>query len=140
MNEVLLTSEYNYEINKCVLVQGDIHSVWAYVIDITDNKDEIEFEGFVCSRGTLIADNSEIEKYINHDQSFAPPLLTEYKNEYSIINDLTESDIKIDWKDDIVKILIKGTEYLKMDLETKISYSKGISKSGPYGIPLENKI
>ncbi|RCS28225.1 hypothetical protein DUT90_01195 [Polaribacter sp. WD7] len=137
MDEALLQSEYNYEMNKCVLVQGDIHSVWAYVIDITDNRDEIEFDGFICSRGTLIDNSNEIEAYINHDQGYAPPLLSEYKNEYSIINDLIENDIKIDWKDNIVRILIKGIEYLKMDLDTKMSYAKGISKSGAYGIPLK---
>ncbi|WP_232124628.1 hypothetical protein [Tenacibaculum finnmarkense] len=118
-------------------MQGDIHSVWAYVIDITDNKDEIEFDGFICSRGTLIQNKEEIGTYINDDQGYAPPLLIEYKNEFSIINDLIESDIKIDWKDNIVRVYMKGIEYLLMDLDTKKSYSKGISKSGPYGIPLE---
>ncbi len=135
--EALFESKYDYEMKKCVLVQGDIHSVWAYVIDITDNKDEIEFDGFICSRGTLIDDSNEIEAFINHNQGYAPPLLSEYKNEYSIINDLVGSDIKIDWKHNIIRIFIKGIEYLKMDLETKISYSKGISKNGAYGIPLK---
>src|SRR5690606_12792820 len=115
----------------------DIHTVWAYVIDITNNKDEIEFDGFICSRGTIIQTKDEIEAYINDDQGFAPPLLAEYKNEYSIVNDLVESDIKIDWKHNIVRIFIKGIEYLLMDLDSKKSYSKGISKSGSYGIPLK---
>lgn len=132
----LLESRYDYEMNKCVLVQGDIHSVWAYVIDITDNKDEIEFDGFICSRGTLILDEDEIEKYINDDQGYAPPLLTEYKNEFSIMYDLVESDISIDWENNIVRIFMKGIEYLVMDIDAQKSYSKGISKSGPYGFPL----
>lgn len=136
-SKALLKSEYDYELNKCILVQGDTHSVWAYVIDITDHKDEIEFDGFICSRGTIVQTKDEIEAYINDDQGFAPPLLTEYKNEHSVIKNLTETDIEIHWNKNIVRVFIKGVEYLKMELETKKSYSKGISKSGPYGIPLK---
>ena len=135
--EVLLESKYNYDINKCVLVQGDIHSVWAYIIDITNNKDEIEFDGFVCSRGTLIENSEEIETYINDDRGYAPPLLKEYSNKYSVIRNLEVTDIKIDWNDNIVRILIKGEEYLKMNVNSKKAFSKGISKYGPYGYPMK---
>ncbi|MCF1192029.1 hypothetical protein LRR18_10585 [Mangrovimonas sp. AS39] len=136
-SKVFLKSKYDYELNKCILVQGDIHSVWAYVIDITDNKDEIEFDGFICSRGTIIQTKDEIETYINDDQGFAPPLLGDYKNKHSVIKDLVEANIEIEWNNHIVRVLVKGIEYLIMDLKTKKSFSKSISKSGPYGMPLK---
>ena len=136
-SKALLKSRYDYELNKCILVQGDIHTVWAYVIDITDNKDKIEFDGFICSRGTIVQTKDKIELYINDNQGFAPPLLAEYKNEHSVIKDLSETNIEIHWEKNIVQVFIKGIEYLKMDLESKMSYSKGISKSGAYGIPLK---
>ncbi|MCK7591175.1 hypothetical protein M0G43_11365 [Subsaxibacter sp. CAU 1640] len=114
---------------QILIIEEDDYSVWCYILD--KNKSEIEFSGFLCSVGDPTKTNLDLNKI--KDSGLPPPLIAKYANEYSYSKNLKESDISIKWFETKVEIFIKGEKYLLMDLEDKISYSKGLSMDGPYG-------
>ncbi len=128
--EIYIT-EYNKLENRNLVIDSDQHSIWAYVLD---SENRIEFDGFICSRGTLVDTSSNVKEFIEND--FQPPLTKNIANEFSIQSEIKNEDIKIFWNDNLIRILINETEFLKMDTLNKKSYSKAVSESGPYGIPL----
>lgn len=136
MTEIYLTKLIENG-NREIVVEGDEHSIWTYVINHEDVSNGIELDGFVCSRGTLLHDSKEVEKYIESD--FAPPLMKEYSNKYSIQRDIEDRDIEISWSGNLISIDLKGVEFLVMDLKKRQSFSKSVVKIGPYGIPIGQK-
>ena len=133
---IIYLQEYNSRSDRHLIIDGDIHSAWVYLINKSSTGQVIEFDGFLCSRGTLIKTSNQIKEYI--DNSFQPPLLEKFSNQYCIQADLKEQDITIDWQDEIIKILIKSEVFLIMDIKDQKSFSKSISAVGPYGYPLNN--
>ena len=120
--------------SKCQLViQGDDHSVYAYFLN---NSGEVEFDGFLCSRGTLVESSEEVRNFIENSQN--PPLTKSFANEFSIHEELVADDISIDWQKNIIRISIKQIEYLIFDLVNKKAYSKSIKYDGPYGLRIED--
>jgi hypothetical protein len=136
MTEIYLTKLIENG-SREIVVEGDDHSIWTYVISHNDERKGIEFDGFVCSRGTMVLDSEEVKKYIDSD--FAPPLMKEYSNEYSIQREIEGKDIEISWCGDYVSVILKGVEFLVMDLKKQQSFSKSTIKIGPYGIPIDQK-
>lgn len=132
MKEEIFISDFNYELNKNLVIEGDENSVWAYIVDNSSEELLIELDGFLCSRGKLIESTSEAKQFVK--KGFAPPLHREFANEFSIHKNITSDEISILWEELRVKVLIKNETYLILDLENKISYSKSISKNGPYGM------
>lgn len=130
----IFISEINDQINKALVIDGDQHTVWAYCMEMINDEQELLFNGFLCSRGTIVNKSEDVKRYIGND--LQPPLLETYTNEYSIHNSIVNSDFQIEWKSEVVKVYINQTLYLIMDMKNRISYSKSINQEGPYGIPI----
>ena len=64
--------------------------------------------------------------------------MKEYQNEFSIQEELTDDDFRIEWQSNSekIEIYIKEKLYLIMDLENKVGYSQSTSSEGPYGQPI----
>ena len=133
MSEIYI-SKINEEQNREIVVEGDNHSIWAYVLLQSEESFEIEFDGFVCSRGTILESSKDIKKYIN--KVISAPLIKKYSNEFSIQRGIENENIEIDWKGNVISVKLSGIEFLIMDINNKKSYSKSTSKKGPYGIPI----
>ncbi len=129
--EPIFLSQFNSELDRHLVIEGDEFAVWAYILNSAE--DNIEIDGFLCSRGLILDALKEVETYI--EKGMAPPLSKEYANEFSIHAELETEDITVAWEADSVFILIKGEEYLELDLTEKKSYSKAIAMAGPYGEP-----
>jgi hypothetical protein len=136
MNKIYL-SKTNNEQNREVIVEGDDHSVWAYVLKHSDESIGLEFDGFVCSRGTLVENSKEIKGFI--DKAISPPLLKKYSNEFSIQKSIENENIVIEWNGNEIKVKLNGIDFLIMDIKNQKSYSKATSENGPYGIPILEK-
>ena len=134
MKGEIFISDFNEEVNKTLVVEGDEHTIWAYVLNSLDGQNNIEFQGFLCSRGTLVEEESEIGDYI--DQGFAPPLLRSFSNEYSVQEEITANNISIFWDKEKVGVLVDEVTYLILDYTNKVAYSKGVLEESPYGRPL----
>lgn len=130
-DQIFITST-DFESDRTLLIEEDENSVWAYLLK--PDKEGIDFDGFVCAvknPKTLPEEPIDVTK-----NGFAPALTSAFSNKYSFIKKLRKHDIKIVWKDTSVSVNIKDEVYLIMNLNTKTSYSKAVSKSGPYGEPL----
>ena len=132
--EKIFISQMIEELDKSIIIEEDENSIWAYLM----NKDFklIEFDGFLCSiqPPTDSYDKKDIQKK-------PPPLINEYANEFSYLPTIRGDQIRIetDIENQLVKIMISNDLYLRLDLEAKKSYSKGLSKDGPYGLTLNEK-
>jgi hypothetical protein len=139
--EEIFISEINERINRAIVIEGDEHTVWAYCMKLVDEEKELLFDGFICSRGTIVDKSEEVRNFISND--YQPPLMDEYKNDFSIHESITNEDFRIKWENDsIIKIFMNEILYLVMDLKSQQAYSKSIKKQGPYGkqiIEYENK-
>lgn len=135
-HEEILVSEINEELNKAVVIDGDQHTVWAYCMEMINDEQELLFDGFLCSRGTIVSDSKEVQNYIENE--LQPPLMEGYKNKYSIHAAIVNDDFKIKWERNTIRVYINETLYLIMNMKNRISYSKSITKEGPYGKPISN--
>ncbi len=117
---------------KSLVIEGDDHSVLAYIVN--SEKGEILFDGFVCSRGTIVDSSAEIKEFI--DNGIAPPLLAEYENRYSVQPYITNDSILIELTDTNIKVYLDETVFTDLDLVSGTSYSKAVQKDGPYGLAL----
>ena len=133
MNDTIYISQHINSINKDIVIEGDKHSVWAYLLD-PENENQIVLDGFICSKGTIVDSMEIIKDFIS--EGFAPPLCKDFINDYSIRNDLKEDDIQILISKDSIDIRIADVKYLSMDFNKLKSYSKAISNAGPYGFPI----
>lgn len=128
----LYLSNYSQELDRVVVVEGDEHSVWAYVL--TPDQKGIDFDGFLCSRGTLAKNSEEIKSYM--EAGCAPPLFAELSTESAIQEDLQTEDIQILWEEQAANIFIRQELFLVMDIATKTAYSKAVKEDSPYGMVL----
>ena len=127
-------SEILEDPNLVVIVEGNEYSVFAYIMKNSNTEPIILQDGFLCSRGTILQSASEIQEYIKNGVS--PPLISEFSNDYSVVEKISNESINIAFENNMVKIYINEDLYLKMDINTGISFSKALSKEGPYGRPL----
>lgn len=134
--EEIFISDVNMQIARTIVVEGDQHTIWAYCMEMVNEEQEFLFDGFICSRGTLVFDSKAVKNFI--DKGLSPPLMERYKNEYSICESVSNDDFEIQWEIEkqLVKIFLNEVLYLIMDLKNACSYSKSILKEGPYGIPI----
>lgn len=130
----IFVSEINRELNRAIVIDGDQHTVWAYCMEMINDEQELLFDGFLCSRGTIVTESEEVQNYIKN--GLQPPLMEEYKNEFSIHSAIINDDFKTKWDRNTIKVYINETLYLVMNMKDQISYSKSIIKEGPYGEPI----
>lgn len=132
-HEEIFLSEVNEHLERAIVIDGDQHTIWAYCLKKVNDKQELLFDGFICSRGTVVKNSQEVKNFIDND--LQPPLMDKYVNEYSIHQSLCSEDFKIEWNNAsyMIKIFINDILYLVMDINKGISYSKSILKEGPYG-------
>lgn len=130
LNETPLFIESNDDASgKTLIVEEDQYSIWAYIL--TDQKDGIDFDGFLCSR--IDPMKHKIDPISVTDQGGAPPIFPPYSNEFSFVAEVNRKDVEIRWGRTQVEVYLKGVKYLVMDFENKKSYSKAIGKDGPFG-------
>ena len=120
--------------NLIIIVEGNEYSVFAYIMKNSSAEPIIQQDGFLCSRGTILQSASEVLEYVKN--GFSPPLISEFSNDYSVVEKISNKNINIVFENNMVKIYINEDLYLKMDIDKGISYSKALSKEGPYGRPL----
>ncbi|WP_299439794.1 hypothetical protein [uncultured Aquimarina sp.] len=114
---------------RTLMIEEDEYSVWVYVLN--SDKQGIDFDGFLCS--VVDPESIKISPKEATKNGNAPPLTTTFANKYSYIKNLKSKDIKIYWKQNRIEIKLKKEMYLIMDLESKTSYSKALSKDCYYG-------
>lgn len=131
MSKEIFIAEFNPNESRHLIIESDKHSVWAYVLN---SENQIEFEGFICSLGTLVDSTLDIERFINNE--LQPPLSKNAANEFSIQKGIQKTDFKIDWCNNLINIYINEVIFAIMDTLNQKCYSKSISESGAYGIPL----
>ncbi len=131
--ENLYLSEYLEEIEKHIVIEGDEHTIYAYLLN-NDAENTIILSGFVCSRGTLVDSLEAVETYL--EKGFAPVLAKPFANEFSVEKEVKAEDIDIDFEDNAITVTINHIIFLVIDLEQGKSFSLGLAEEGPYGFPL----
>lgn len=129
MNENIYKSDSFGDFN--IVVEGDEHSIWAYVFEKVEEEYQLLCEGFICSRGLLVETNEDVKSYIEKD--FQPPLMKEYAAENAVQKDLASSDITISIATQEIMIEMKNIPFLKIVFDDLKPLSKALSKDGPYG-------
>lgn len=120
---------------RTLMIEEDDYSVWVYILK--PNMEGVDFDGFLCAivdPQFLKIDPREATKNGN-----ATPLTSNYSNQYSYIRDISSKDINVYWKQDSIEIKLKKETYLIMDLKTKVSYSKALSRDCYYGNTLHRE-
>lgn len=130
--EDIYLSDFNQKLNRVVVVEGDQHSIWAYLLK--EDQKGIDFEGFLCSRGTMIQNSDEIQQYM--EAGMAPPLFQALANEFSVQEAIENKDITIIWKNQAANIFINEVLFLILDTENRVAYSKAVAEDSPYGLVL----
>ena len=135
--EEIFVSAINERLERAIIIDGDEHSVYAYCMKMIGDEQELMFHGFICSRGTVVNLSKDVGMFINQD--LQPPLMEEYRNEYSVGESILNEDFRIEWeeKEKVIKVFLSDVLYLIMDMESQTSYSKSVSKEGPYGRPID---
>jgi hypothetical protein len=113
-----------------LIIESDDFSIWAYLMD-SENENNIILDGFICSLGKVLDSTAEVKDYI--EKGYAPPISKDFLNDFTIQNDITEKDIDIKVDSKGISIYIRDLKFLEMDLINLYSFSRSISKSGPYG-------
>ena len=135
MSADIYLSYHLAEINRTLVIDGDGFSVYAFLLK--DDEESIDFDGFICSTGTLVENETEVKRFIQEGNQ--PPLMKKYANELSVVEDIKAEDIDVEVLDDeTLAVSIRGRQYMLMDLAEKQSYSIAVSEDGPYGYMLMN--
>ncbi len=119
---------------RSLIIEGDAYSVWAYLLLNREDGHEIEMEGFICSRGTVLESDDQVMDFIRNGLS--TPLVKEYQSEFSVQKNISNEDFSVEWSDEVITIQLKEEVFLIMDLIRNIACSKSVSKKGIYGTPL----
>ncbi len=117
-----------------MIIEEDDYSIWTYLTD-SENENRVVMDGFICSTGTIVKKSSDALEFIN--KGYAPPISEDFMNSFSIQKDLQAQDFRIEMFDNKVIVFIKGTSFVILDFINSKSYSRSVSKPGPYGLPIE---
>ncbi|MBQ4819060.1 hypothetical protein [Aquimarina sp. MMG016] len=134
VNENIFISYTDPKSNRTIMIEEDDCSVWCHLLQ--KDKEGIDFDGFLCS----VIDPKLLDVNIDDilELGNTPPLSKAFSNKHSYVKNLRKKDIKIYWEEDQITITIRKETYLVMNLKEKTSYSKAISKDGPYGKSLQD--
>lgn len=134
MSADLYMSYHLAEIGRTLVIEGDGFSAWVYLLQ--EDDETIDFSGFLCSLGTLVESDADVERFLQEGNQ--PPLLKEFANEFSVVEDVVAEDIVVDMlNEENLTVSLRGQQYLLLDIEEKQSYSIAVSQDGPYGFKLE---
>ncbi|WP_405369818.1 hypothetical protein [Nonlabens sp. Asnod2-A12] len=136
MNEEIYISDSFGDFN--VVVEGDEHSLWAYVFENVNEEYQILCDGFICSRGLIVQSNEDVKTYI--EKGSQPPLMEEYASTVAVQENLSPTDISISINMVEIIVEVKNIPFLKIDFEHLKPYSKAVSKDGPYGFAWREEI
>ena len=121
------------EINRTLVIDGDGFSIWVYLLQ--EDDESIDFSGFLCSMGTVVDSDAEVERFLQEGNQ--PPLQKEFENEYSVVGEVVPEDISVEVLDsENLTVSVKGRQYLLLDLAERQSYSIAVAEDGPYGYKL----
>ena len=130
-DKIFMTST-DAESGRTLMIEEDEYSIWAYILK--PNMEGVDFDGFLCA---IVDPNSlNIHPEDATKNGNGTPLTAHYSNQYSYMRNVSSKDIHIYWKQDQIEIKLKKEIYLIMDLKTKASYSKALSKDCYYGYTL----
>lgn len=142
MQEVSVNSERNTDTiflkdtdpvsGRTLMIEEDAHNIWAYML--SPDKAEIDFEGFLCT----VVDPHKSDINYQEISKADGPISANLTNSYTYIKNIKKKHITIHWKKKHVVILIKNKVHLVMDMNTKTSYSKGLSEDCTYGKVLQD--
>ncbi len=123
----IFLKETDSNTSRTIIIEEDKYNVWVYLLSI--DKQEIDFDGFLCAVVNPLKVNGNNDKVSKKETA----LPIKFANKYSWVKNLKREHIKIDWQKNMVKIWIKDKVYLVMNMNTKTSYSKALSKDCDYG-------
>lgn len=130
MSAELYLSYHLATLKKTMVIEGDGFSVWAYLLQ--EDEETIDFSCFLCATGSLVESSTDVERFL--EEGNQPPLMQEFANEYSVVENLQAEDIGVEPQDAVtISVSIRGKEYLRIDTASKTSYSLAVAKDGPYG-------
>ncbi|AHM58326.1 hypothetical protein D770_00250 [Flammeovirgaceae bacterium 311] len=133
MDADLYLSFHLAEIGRTLVIDGDGFSVYAFLLK--EDEETIDFDGFLCSTGTLVDNEAEVGRYIQEGNQ--PPLMKQYANEFSVVKDLKAEEVGVEVLDqETLAVSIRGKQYLLLDSAEKQAYSIAVSEDGPYGYVL----
>lgn len=128
----LYLSDYNQALDRVLVIDGDEHSVWAYILG--EDQQSIAFNGFLCSRGNLVESPDEIQQYL--EKGMNPPLLKLLANEHAVQKEVSAENISILWDDESANVFINQELFLVMNIAAQTAYSKVVLEDSPYGLVL----
>ncbi|WP_224999208.1 hypothetical protein [Cesiribacter sp. SM1] len=133
MDTDLYLSFHLAEIGRTLVIDGDGFSVYAFLLK--EDDESIDFDGFLCSTGTLVENEAEVARFIQEGNQ--PPLMKQYANEHSVVKDLKADEVGVEVLDDeTLAVSIRGKQYLLLDIAEKQSYTIAVTEDGPYGYVL----
>ncbi len=130
-NKIFFT-ETDPKSNRTLIIEEDEYAVWTHML--SDNKEEVDFEGFLCTVVNPDTFYVDSEKVIKKDK----PLPIAFANPYSFVKNLRKKDISVQWQKNCATILIKDKVYLIMDMNTRTAYSKALSTDCEFGKRLDS--
>lgn len=131
--KIFLTSTHTNS-GRTLMIEEEAYTLWAYLL--RPDKGGVDFDGFICSVVDPLGENINPQEITKGKRD--APLPAIFANRYSYIKNIKKKDIKIHWQEDNVTVLIKKKRYLIMDLNTRVSYSKGLAKDCDYGKQLKD--
>jgi len=131
MAEDIFISSYDSSSDHHLIIEGDAESVWAYLV--SGDGQTILTHGFVCS---LVQPIDELPEPV--DKRKPPPLIKRFASTQSVIPDLREEQISVEWTDQQANVFIDNTLFLVMEIDTRRARCRAISMPGRYGFPLED--
>jgi hypothetical protein len=133
MDTDLYLSFHLAEIGRTLVIDGDGFSVYAFLLK--EDDETIDFDGFLCSTGTLVENEAEVARFIQEGNQ--PPLMKQFANEYSVVTDLKADEVGVEVLDeDTLAVSIRGKQYLLLDIAEKQSYTIAVTEDSPYGYVL----
>lgn len=136
MNADLYLSYHLATQEKTLVIEGDGFSVWAYLLQ--EDEETIDFSCFLCATGPLVEGSADVERFL--EEGNQPPLMQDFANEYSVVENLHTEDISVEPLDaETISVSIRGKEYLRIDTANKSSYSIAVAKDGPYGLMMNTR-
>ena len=136
MIDIYLSSVSPNGLHQCV-IDGNAHSVRMYLHDLEQNC--VLADAPICS---LIEPISYDEFKKTYKRGDTPPFVKGYVTDSAIIPDIENSRLNIQWAHDGISVVASiDDEPFSMIIQSrKISYSKAIKQSGPWGNPWDEEI